>query len=384
MGTRWILLIRAGGNVQQGEEICRKVSSAGREGAGRWLLNVLEGGEAAIPLRDDYTEAEAIRQFYTVPGFIAVFSENTNPEKYVILCKNPRCNQKIRIPKSKRGIVVTCPHCRSEIEVPAPAPVISPDSAWTGTFSEKNGQQTSATRNVRPNTQSNGAPQQQSQPANNYSQPTRKITVYRLTHDYKEFNFAGIRNTLKDLVQVNFSLDGKAAGSLGKDPLEIPMDSREHTVKCGLLDSYRIPAGDKDYRAYYFNNYLMIGFDPDPFREQLAEFMVNMFRGRGMRDRLLDSNNSTNSVTVHISPDHIRLSFPLKNTRGLKEWSTGTREEKISFQQIGLQAPPADTLPDGYFGFVEEYVLSAVDRDEEAAMEWNGNSIKIREKHRLY
>lgn len=38
------------------------------------------------------------------------------------------------------------------------------------------------------------------------------------------------------------------------------------------------------------------------------------------------------------------------------------------------------TLP----GFVEEYVLNAVDRDAEADMEWNGNSIKIREKHRLY
>lgn len=305
------------------------------------------------------------------------------------------------IPKSKRGIVVTCPHCRGEIEVPAPAE--SSNNAWTGSFSEKdiqdtfgnvlrskdagqrtNLKQTSATRNAQSNTRSNGTQQQQSKPSNNCSRPIRKITVYRLTHSYKEFNFTGIRNILKDLGQVNFSLDGQTVGSLGKEPLEIPMDSREHTLKCGLMDSYRIPAGDKDYRAYYFNDYLMIGFDPDPFREQLAEFMVNMFRGKGMRDRLLDSNNSTNSVMVHIHTDHIRLNFPLKNTRGLKEWATGTKEEKISFQEIGLQVPPASILPDGYFGFIEDYVLDAVNQDEEADMERNGYSFKIRETHRLY
>ncbi len=231
---------------------------------------------------------------------------------------------------------------------------------------------------------------------NNYTAPPRRetqtntfnrtITIKRLTHAYKEFNYTGARNLFMDTFPVHIFLDGKEQGNLSKNTemvLSINQDS--HQLKSAVLaPAYNIPAGTDNYIAFFFNDKFKIGPEIDVFRDKLTEFVLNIFRGQGIRDRINDPNNSDHVVRLSVDSTGIKLSWNVKKTRGLKQWATGEEEEIITYERIGLCPMSVNKMPGGYWPFVEAYIENAILCDKEADMMKTAGGFTFCDKHNLF
>ena len=275
----------------------------------------------------------------------------------IIVCKRCGCN--LRLPANRGVLVVTCPKCKYEFRF---------DSGPK-----------SANANTNPQYSTNihtGTAQMNS----------RTVKIYRLTHAYKEWNATGLRNRLKDNMPVHIFLDDKDQGFLAKDSsLILNLDSNPHILRCDAIGTkYIIPAGTDHYSAYFFNNSLKIGPVQDNFRDGLTMFVLKIFRGQGIRDRMADPNNLHHNVSIDVGQDGIRLSWRLAQTRGIKQWATGTDEEKISYYQAGLTPLPKEKQPGGYWDYIQMRIEDAIEADKEADMERYMSGFRARTKHNLY
>ena len=165
----------------------------------------------------------------------------------------------------------------------------------------------------------------------------------------------------------------------------LQIDSGEHKLAFTTLGSgYRIPAGYDDYEALFFNNSFRIAPTVDPFRDQLTEFVLKMVRGQGFRDRILDPNNRNHAVEVHIRDKYIEVFTALAKTKGLAQWASGGKSEKIYYQNINLMPPQNDRLPGGYWDYINSHVSKAIENDEEADLTLVGGGFTIRSRHKLF
>lgn len=215
---------------------------------------------------------------------------------------------------------------------------------------------------------------------------SRTVSIDRLTHTYKEWNFYGAKNMWRDNKSVHIFVDGKDRGLLPKsDLMVIGLNNDLHILKCAAHGSqYTIPAGTEDYEAYFFNDSLWIGPVQDRFRDELIAFALKMFRGKGMKERMMDSNNQNHHVKINIDQDGIRLSWNVVKPRGMKQWLSGMNEEKISYQQMGIAPLLREKQPGGYWDYIRTKVEDAIVMDEEADMEKYLLGIRMRTEHRLY
>jgi hypothetical protein len=146
-----------------------------------------------------------------------------------------------------------------------------------------------------------------------------------------------------------------------------------------------IPPGNDSYIVYFFNDSFRIGPEEDDFRDGLTAFVLNIFRGRGIKDRILDSNNSGNKVYLDINPDGIRIYWRLKQPKGLKQLLTGEGEEKISYIQMGLTPLAKEKQPPaGYWDFINMWVQDAILNDEKADLMKDGGGYTFRTTHSLF
>lgn len=231
--------------------------------------------------------------------------------------------------------------------------------------------------------QSQPRPQPQPKPA---GKPCRKLVIERLTHTYKEWNLAGLQNRFQDAYPVHIFLDDVDQGTVpAGGSIEIALDSNAHQVKCALLaSSYYIPEGREDYHGFCFNGALQLGLEDDPFLDDLVVFILKMFRGKAIRERMLDPNNRHHNVCLDIGPNGIKLYWQVEKTKGLMQWLTGDQEEKISYQQAGLRPLPEDRRPGGYWEFVNTVVTDAIVMDDKVDMERYMGGFTFRSKHKLF
>ena len=163
------------------------------------------------------------------------------------------------------------------------------------------------------------------------------------------------------------------------------MSDSSHTLKHAPLGIKSvIPEGRKDYEAYYFNHSLSIGSARDPFRDELTNFVIDMFRGQGIKERVSDPNNKYNSIQIKVSQEGIRFSWYLSRTRGIRQWMTGDEEEKIAYYQIGLTPLPREKQPDGYWEYIQLWIENAIESNEDVNMERSIGGFAIRKSHKLY
>lgn len=277
-------------------------------------------------------------------------------ENEIIVCKRCACN--LRLPLNKGILVVTCPKCKYEFQF---------DSGPKPINTDRETDYTNSTYKAKELT-------------------SRKVMICRLTHLYKDWNVRGIGNMLKDNTPVHIFVDDKDQGALPKDDLMIvSLNYDSHILKCTTFGTkYVIPAGNEHYEAYYFNKALQIGPVQDQFRDELIMFVLKMFRGKGIRERMMDLNNRNHNVKISVEHDGIRLSWDLVKPQGIKQWISGMHEEKISYRQMGITPLMCEKQPSGYWNYIQTKVEDAIVMDEEADMEKYLLGIRMRTEHRLY
>ena len=298
----------------------------------------------------------------------------TNRYDNTILTACPQCGQKSRVPSRVQNSLITCGSCSHQFY---------PMGSSTGT---KNGSTAQSAHNAANSTSNRTNYTNNTNTTQNvqakYNTPTSKetttqsvntirtITIKRLLHAHKALDYAGLKNAFVDNYPIHIFLDGKDLGFLPKhDAMTLQIDANEHILKPAIMaPNYMIPKGTDSYTVYYFNDKFQIGPVHDPFRDQLVEFIVQMFQGQGIRDRINDPNNRNHNVQLQISFDGIRLSWDLGKTRGLKQWLTGKQEEFISYENIGLRVLPEERRPGGYWEFIQTYAEQAILNDEKANM----------------
>jgi len=295
----------------------------------------------------------------------------------------PECGTKNRVPRGKGNLRVKCGVCthqfyllgdpalRKAPEAPQPQPRPEP--------------QPRPQPQPRPEPQPRPQPQPQPQ-SRPQGTPCRTITIERATHAYKEWNLKGLENAFRDKFPVRIVLDDVEQGRLtDKENMVLHVDSGEHTIRYNLLaPRYAIPAGTENYLVSYFRDDFRIGPETDDFRDALTGFVLSMFRGRGIRDRINDPNNYGNKIYMDVNCDGIRLYWTLAKPKGLKQMLTGEGEEKISYGQMGLTPPPQERWPAGYWGFIQMWLELAILKDDKCDMQLEGGAFTFRTTHDLF
>ncbi len=351
-------------------------------------------------------------------------SHSSGSKKYQNSCvvRCPKCTVKIRVHEPKAGGAVQCSSCHTSFHLPeAPDPALSvsavcptcktknPVPANRGkldvrcircnhSFTYETGKwpyareirkeerRLTAMRNEQETVQPDAVCSHHHNRGGQSRPRSREIVIERLTHAYKEWDMAGLRNRFQDAYPVHIFIDDVDFGLIGGgQTVKFVVDTNAHTVKCAVLASgYHIPAGTEDYVGYYFNGSLRFGPAVDFFRDKLTAFVIGMFRGKGMRDRMRDPNNRNHNVELRIEHDCIVLSRQLYKTRGLKQWALGGDEEKIYFRDIGLVPLDPEMQPGNYWDFIQKWVESQLLEDEQADVErYMGGFAECRQ-HKLY
>lgn len=215
----------------------------------------------------------------------------------------------------------------------------------------------------------------------------RSITVSKWDHSHKDLSLKGLNNKLLDSQKMSVFLDDKFAGELKSgQPVIAYMDEREHKVQIMTYakKQYTVPAGSESYYAAYFNEKLSIVPAEDHFRDELIKFVLEMFKGQGIKDRINDPNNRYHSIDIDCTNQEIYLNRVLNQGTNLAQKLTGSDSEKIPYAQIGLSPVEAYTRLPGYWYLTTEAVKEAIMQDKEIDMEQGMGGLTYRTTHNLY
>lgn len=75
------------------------------------------------------------------------------------------------------------------------------------------------------------------------------------------------------------------------------------------------------------------------FKNKVVDFMIKVFNGQGIIDRIQLTNNRNHNIYVVIHKDGISLEYEAENTKGITQWATGRVTEKIYYKQMGVELP---------------------------------------------
>ena len=204
----------------------------------------------------------------------------------------------------------------------------------------------------------------------------RTVIVTRGIHAYTEPNLQGFLNQLKDAKYVHIYLDGVLQGTLSKtcDKVEFQIDNAEHRLSyLEHANHATLPAGKDSYRVMFFNEVFHIGIENDPFEAELREYVLKMVRGQGFQDRLNDSNNRNHAVELEFLSDYILVYYYLNETKGISQWISGRKEEKVYYHNIGLMPPRKQDEPTGYWSHIHYAMESAIVNDPQLNLTHTGS-----------
>lgn len=219
---------------------------------------------------------------------------------------------------------------------------------------------------------------------------TRYVVLGRFKHAHTSRDWTGLKNRMKDAANVPVYLDGVQRGVLtpNGDGLTLQIDGNEHSLSTSPFSrKHVLPAGSDGYIAFFFNDAFQIGIADDPFKEELIQFVLEMVRGRGFRDRIRDRANRNNCVDIKVQPEGLLLKFALADgqyAHDRKEKLFLEREEMIYYQQAGLHPTPKHRCPSGYWASLETEVQIAIENDPEADLEHVAGGYAERKVHDLY
>lgn len=285
-------------------------------------------------------------------------------EKAIIRC--PKCQQKFRIPVNKGAIVATCPGCKIQLRFDT-----NDIGAKLAKYEAEKAQQTVD----RPKSKT-------------ASDPSRYVYLSKPKHAYRGFNFTGYSNWLVDTRSSPILLDGNAVGSMrGDGELTIPMDEKEHTLTADnrLFKRHcKVPAGRENYIGICFNHgkgdNLYLHPENDPFYSQVAAYMLNVFKGQGIRDRIQSTQNRHHGVEIAANADGIEISYLLSNVNG---WGDPKSREMIYYRDMGLYPMPESQLPGGYYETIQNRLIDDIADDREVDMEYTTYGFAPRKMHSL-
>lgn len=219
---------------------------------------------------------------------------------------------------------------------------------------------------------------------------TRYVVLGRFKHAHTSKDWTGLKNRMKDAANVPVYLDGVQRGVLtpNGDGLTLQIDGNKHSLSTSPFSrKHVLPAGSDGYIAFFFNDAFQIGIADDPFKEELIQFVLEMVRGRGFRERIRDRANRDNCVDIKVQSKGLLLKFALADgqyARDRKEKLFLEREEMIYYQQVGLHPTPEHRCPSGYWASLETEVQIAIENDPEADLEHVAGGYAERKVHDLY
>ena len=313
------------------------------------------------------------------------YSQNAKVYGDNILTSCPKCGRKSRVPRNQQNTLTTCGNCSHQFypindsaftknNTASKSADSNPESARSNAKSANTTTSSANTNTWSANTTQTTPPKESTNTSKENASQTinsiRTITIQRLMHAHKSLDMAGLKNVFMDNYPIHIFLDGKDQGILPKyDTMTLHLDANEHILKPAIMSSkYLIPKGTDSYIVYFFNDAFQIGLVHDPFRDKIIEFIIQIFQGQGIKDRINNPNNRNHNIYLKVCYDGIYLSWDVAKTHGLKQWATGQEEEFISYQSAGLQILPAEKMPSGYWEFVQNCAEETILKDEKANM----------------
>ncbi len=118
------------------------------------------------------------------------------------------------------------------------------------------------------------------------------------------------------------------------------------------------------------------------FRESLVKFMIKVFNGQGIMDRIQLENNSHHNIYIVVHDDCISVEYEPIHTRDVIQWATGRIAEKIYYSEMGLELP-AELPPRWSETLLREITQGIISSNLELSCDEFGGICRTK-LHRLY
>lgn len=314
-------------------------------------------------------------------------------DNYIIVCPNPNCGCKLRLPAGRGRISATCPQCKTVF-----------------LFNSNIGR----IETGKPPAKPKAAPVKKPAPPAKPPAPPVKHPVGGGTQQagsmrdialffYSENVGTALRKASKFLLKntpIKIIVDGKLAGEMvDHKPTVIRVSDAEHSLCLAISGipaavalnaklsglAAKIPAGREDCIVYIekigaTEFYPRVGYRQDSFLDGLKAYFKKLSSGHALQERIHLAENRNDCVYLTFEDDGFRLEWDVGNPKGFQQWSTGRNGEKISYAQLGLQPPAA--RPGGYWQFVNFEISNVIDESEDLQC-LPGGKITERRMHSL-
>ncbi len=311
---------------------------------------------------------------------------------YIILCPNPSCGCKLRLPAGRGRISATCPKCKTVFLFNSNVGLIDHGKP--------------PVKKPAPPTPYQAPPMKK--PAPPVKKPVSSAQQTGFMRDialffYSENVGTKLRKASSFLLKntpIKIIVDGKLAGEMvDHKPTVIRVSGDEHWLCLAISGipaavalnaklsglAAKIPAGHADCLVYIekigpTEFYPRVGYRQDSFLDGLKAYFKKLSAGQALQDRIRLKENRNNCVYLTFEDDGFRLEWDVANPKGFQQWSTGRNGEKISYAQLGLQPPAA--RPGGYWQFVNFEVSGVIDESDNLTC-LPGGKITERSMHSL-
>lgn len=178
-------------------------------------------------------------------------------------------------------------------------------------------------------------------------------------------------------------LDERMVAEIGNgETKQIQMDDNAHQLKVIALDPFKkavhnmdpvtalVVSGHANCNATVFIglvgnklkidcSYEDLGFSESDFIDAVTQFMVNIFNGDAILERLNDPDNRRNDLAVHCQKDGVHIQWQANEIKIGKNWSTGYNEEIVPYEAAGVSMPK-EQLTNELLNTLEDSVKAAI------------------------
>lgn len=159
-----------------------------------------------------------------------------------------------------------------------------------------------------------------------------------------------LMGALKAGQPVHPMIDGVVYDDIRQKDIDVSISAAEQTIGAGMKiwgniqsqSSVTVPAGNGDFTACIrmVCGKADISGAPDnsTFIPAVIKYVQNMVNSRQFAQKF-GNDNLDKRVEIRVEENFIRVQYHPVQTRGIGEWSTGYRTDKILYSNIGIQKP---------------------------------------------